>query len=399
MPHTGQALAAVRSEVRSLLERTPAFRALGAAEQRSLANAMVRVGAYLSDDPAAREAAEGGERRFRAQAPIASALADPAAGGGESSDPVTDLKSRLAEKPGTVGQEFRAGAVREGVEQFGEMVKKVDFPAFVSGLVNGVFRAVVDASIEQMKAYAELLAACSKTVDEFARDNITEGAARDAVRNRFPGSVTMDTSGENARLRLREGASGDELAASYQLDLVDLDSDEGEAALLAAAKLQLARERQQLMATMVLLGINRIVVTNGQINAKVVFDMRADDSAKRRAEAEMHDEQKSASSAGAAAAAWSPWGAGGGYAHSSQSHVATVSSAIDDTSESRAEVKAQLSGDVQLKFKSETFPLERMVSAGGLALLNARATPPTPPAGAAPAPAATPAPQPTGAPR
>lgn len=397
MSNNGQALAAVRSEVRSLLERTPAFRALGAAEQRSLANAMVRVGAYLSADPAPGEEAAAGERRYRAEAPAAQALAEPAAGG-EQSDPVTDLKSRLAEKPGTVGQDFRAGAVREGVEQFGEMVKKVDFPAFVSGLVNGVFRAVVDASIEQMKAYAELLAACSKTVDEFARDNITEGAARDAVRNRFPGSVTMDTSGETARLRLREGASGDELAASYQLDLVDLDSDEGEAALLAAAKLQLARERQQLMATMVLLGINRIVVTNGQINAKVVFDMRADDSAKRRAEAEMHDEQKSATSAGAAAVGWSPWGAAGGYAHSSQSHVATVSSAIDDTSESRAEVKAQLSGDVQLKFKSETFPLERMVSAGGLALLNARATPPTPP-GAAPAPAATPAPQPTGAPR
>lgn len=165
-------------------------------------------------------------------------------------------------------------------------------------------------------------------------------------------------------------------------------------------QLQLARERQQLMATMVLLGINRIIITNGQINAKVVFDMRADDSAKRRAEAELHDEQKSASSAGAAAVTWQPWGAGGGYAHSSQSHVATVSSAIDDTSEARAEVKAQLSGDVQLKFKSETFPLERMVSAGGLALLNARATPPTPPGAPAPAaPAATPAPQPTGAPR
>lgn len=400
MPPTGQALAAVRSEVRSLLERTPAFRALGAAEQRSLANAMVRVGAYLSADPEPRDDAPSGERRHRAEAPAAQALAEPAASGGEKSDPVTDLKSRLAEKPGMVGQEFRAGAVREGVEQFGEMVKKVDFPAFVSGLVNGVFRAVVDASIEQMKAYAELLAACSKTVDEFARDNITESAARDAVRNRFPGSVTMDTSGETARLRLREGASGDELAASYQLDLVDLESDEGEAALLAAAKLQLARERQQLMATMVLLGINRIIITNGQINAKVVFDMRADDSAKRRAEAELHDEQKSASSAGAAAVTWQPWGAGGGYAHSSQSHVATVSSAIDDTSEARAEVKAQLSGDVQLKFKSETFPLERMVSAGGLALLNARATPPTPPGAPAPAaPAATPAPQPTGAPR
>ena len=41
-------------------------------------------------------------------------------------------------------------------------------------------------------------------------------------------------------------------------------------------------------------------------------------------------------------AAWAPWGAAGGYAHSSQSHVATVESSVDDTSESKAEVKAQL---------------------------------------------------------
>jgi hypothetical protein len=145
----------------------------------------------------------------------------------------------------------------------------------------------------------------------------------------------------------------------------------------------------------VLLGINRIIITDGRINAKVVFDMRADDSARRRAHAQMNDEVRSSQETGAAAAVWSPWGGAGAYHRNQSSHVATVESAVDDTSASSAEVKAQLTGDVQLRFKSETFPLERMVDAGGLATLQQRAQPGTPPPAAT---SGTPAPQaPTGA--
>jgi hypothetical protein len=85
----------------------------------------------------------------------------------------------------------------------------------------------------------------------------------------------------------------------------------------------------------------------------------------------MHDEQKSHSEVAAVGFGWG----GGAYAGAGQSHVATVGSAIDDTSESRAEVKANLTGEVKLNFKSETFPLERMVDTGGMQLLNQRAQP------------------------
>src|SRR6185295_19943913 len=146
----------VRAQVRALLESSPAFQALSAPDQRAFANSMVRVGAFLSRDPV------GDDR-----GPPVGALADPGQNGqsgqsgqngqngqnGATRDAVDDLKARLAAKPKLIGEEFKAGAVREGVEQFGELVKKVDFPAFVSGLVNGVFKAVVDASMEQMRAY------------------------------------------------------------------------------------------------------------------------------------------------------------------------------------------------------------------------------------------------------
>jgi len=254
---------------------------------------------------------------------------------------------------------------------------------------------VVDASIEQMRAYGELLAACSKTVDEFARDNISDAMARDHVRSQFPTSVTVDTSGEATRLKLLPDAESADLAKRYGLTSVDLDDPEAEMKLLTAAKLELGRQRQQLLVTMVLLGINRIIVTDGKINAKVVFDMRADDSARRRSKAQLKDEQDQRTSSGAAATTWSPFGAAGGYANTSQSHVATVESSVDDTSQARAEVKAQLTGEVQLRFKSDVFPLEKMVDAGGLATLNARAQP-LPLPGQQPAPVPAPAPATTG---
>jgi len=381
MPTPTDQLAQVRSEVRSILEATPAFRAMSTPDQRALANAMVRVGTYLVDAPDA----------------VASALADQAKStepAEEKKDPVGDIGMRLAEKPGQVGKDFKAGAVREGVEQFGEMVKKVDFPNFVSGLVNGVFNAVVKASMDQMKAYGELLAACAKTVDDFARDNVSDAQARDHVASRFPSSVVVDTSGDQARLRPRPGVESAELERAFPNMSVDLDDDESEAALVLQTKLQIARERQQLMATMVLLGINRIVVTNGQINAKVVFDMRADDKAARAAKASLHDERRKDELHARHDFTAAPWGINAGVDATAQSHMATVESSIDDTSESKAEVKAQLTGEVQLKFKSETFPLEKMVSSGGLALLNARAEPP----GGAARPAAPQAPTPGQAP-
>ena len=352
----------VRTEVRSLLEQSRAFQALPPEQRRSLAKDLVKVGSFLAtpqwltDTTPARKQALAG-----AQA-------------------VDQLKERLAQKPGQVGEDFRAGAVREGVRAFAKMVQTVDFPAFVSGLIQGVFRAIVESSMEQMRAYGELLAAVSKSVDQFASDTISDGNARDFLANRYPSLVTVDTSGEQARLATHPNAEDTtQLARDYGLPGVDLDDEESELALVNAAKLEMARSRQQLMATMVLLGINRIVITNGRINAKVVFDMRASDEASRQARASMHDEARQ--QAGVSASAGVPWA--GASTSASTSHVATVSSAVADDSESKAQVKAQLSGDVRVSFKSETFPLERMADTNAITALQQKANPTPTPAAAA----------------
>jgi phage tail sheath protein FI len=57
----------------------------------------------------------------------------------------------------------------------------VDFPGFVASLVQGTFAAIVDASVQQMRAYAELLGAVAASVDEFTEDSVSEAQARDLL--------------------------------------------------------------------------------------------------------------------------------------------------------------------------------------------------------------------------
>src|SRR5262249_4618254 len=152
---------------------------------------------------------------------------------------------------------------------------------------------------EQMRAYGELIANVAKTVDQFMTDNISAGAGRDWLAERYPDALSVEVSagagafaeeGEVPAPSARVAAHGEDRAqrlAEISRDLnlnppvTDISDANAELRLTTAARLHMAKSRQQLLASMVMLGINRIVVTDGTINAKVVFDMRADDKAKR----------------------------------------------------------------------------------------------------------------------
>ena len=169
----------------------------------------------------------------------------------------------------------------------------------------------------------------------------------------------------------------------------------------------MARGRQQLLSSMVLLGINRIVVTDGLINAKVVFDMRASDVAQRRARASMLDstETKASVAMETGFSSWLSPASASVKSQASTEHVATVQSAVDESSESKADVKARLSGEVRVNFKSDYFPMEKLATPQMIAAIQGNATPAAQPPGpqqpgsatqpgtaAQPAPATTPAP-------
>ncbi len=382
----------VRTQVRSLLERTEAFSHVPPDERRRIAQGLVNVVAFLADPAAGQQGAPAGTAPDDApgtqalpvpgaSAPGAAEGTAPAAGGLALAEPLAQRREktaaektgdRLAGKQDTVGKDFEAAGTRAGVEAFGDLVDTVDFPKFVSGLIEGVFTSIVDSSIRQMQAYGKLLEGVVKSVDQYASDHITQNQARDYLTGKFP-DLTIDANGGQPRLKLRSGLDDDDKAlegikTALGLKELDLDDEASEAQLARQAQLEMARMRQQQLATMVLLGINRIVVTDGLINAKVVFDVKAGDTANRGARASMYDDkQKSRQTHD-----------GGGwfssdYDNRQERHKTVVSSSVDDSSESKAQLKANLTGEVRVNFKSETFPLEKMASQTQIASVNERA--------------------------
>jgi hypothetical protein len=416
-----ETLRAVRPEVRALLESSEGFTRLSPDEKQRLAGTMVKVAAYMANpDGIVKEELAKSSRGAPAatQSDLAGRydsirLARPEPVLERAQDAVDDTKARLSKDPGFAGKDFKGGAITQGTQQFGELVKKVDFPKFVSGLIQNVFQAIVDSSIQQMRAYGDLLANVAKTVDQFAQDNITLNNARDWAVQKFPDKLGIDTSDMDSGFDAttpnpppspklvvtaddQEGALA-AISAELKLDkpITDISDANEELRLTQAAQLQIARSRQQLLASMVVLGINRIVVTDGLIHAKVIFDMQASDQAKRVAKASMYDSQTSSFQQSAGAAGWGLGGVAGAEESSSSDHITTVQSSVDDTSESKAAVKANLTGEVRVNFKSDYFPMEKLASPQMIGAIQGNAIPADKPAGtpaAAGAPAAAAAP-------
>jgi len=209
----------VKQEVRRLLDASPAYRGLPAAERRQLAGDTVRIGVYLAEPEGIR--ANG----------LAGAITVIPAGNAARTD----------------------------------LLAEVNFPAFVGGLIHGVFQAIVNSSIEQMHAYADLVKNIAQTVDKFASAAISDQDARDWLAKSYADCLERDE--KTGKIRQRRGADCADALVRLRF-LLDpgpppkLTPDDIEKKLVPAARRRLAADRQQLLATMTLMGVNRIVVAN-----------------------------------------------------------------------------------------------------------------------------------------
>ena len=232
----------VRPSVRVLLESSPSFRALPPEKRKQIAHDTVRVATYMADP--------GGlvSREFRA--PL--------------------LKSRPGRPSGVITVDL-CQTLHGGTTAFDALVRDVDFPAFVAGLIHGVFNAIVDASIQQMNAYAALIASVAASLDDFAADAISDRTARETLCREFP-ELFRCTNASAVRLSWRsDAAPGARLRLQAALGLRRLEPDLRY--VVAATRRRLARNRQQVLATAVSMGINRIVVTDGKITPRIAFNL------------------------------------------------------------------------------------------------------------------------------
>jgi hypothetical protein len=236
------ALSIVRRSVRGLLESSSSFRTLPSDQRSRITHDTVRVAAYMADPDGLVS------REFRA--PLLRAEAGPATG---------VLTVRL-------GKTLQGGTTAADA-----LVNAVDFPTFVAGLIHGVFNAIVGSSIQQMEAFAGLMADVAASVDAFVSDAISDQAAGETLAREFP-ELFCRTSAKKSNLVWRSDAdptARQRLQAALGLPKLDPDLRR----LVAATRRRLARNRQQTLATVILVGINRIVVTDGNISAKLRFDL------------------------------------------------------------------------------------------------------------------------------
>ena len=353
----------VHTQVGALLAASPAFYDLTPERREEMRRDLEKIAAYsaaLVQDEWASAKKLGQTPVVREQTTITGSVERPAAAALAS-------KSSKKEK-GPAADEFAPRAASNVATITRDTLNAVAFPTFVADLIKGTFQAIVNASIQQMEAYGQLLSNVAKTVDQFMTDNISDNNARDYLAATYPGHFKVETSGEGAKVVVRARADDlpkPDFKSQFGLNAdVDLDDDEVEKTLVPAARRSMAQSRHSLLSTMVLMGINRIVITSGRIRATMGFHIDA------------HDTGTAGSASQFDVAHESTTGAGGGIGQllggphvASKTSVAYVSSTKRDSSDS-LNVSTDLTGEVDLKFKSDYFPMERFAKPEMMALIQ-----------------------------
>lgn len=252
------------------------------------------------------------------------------------------------------------GALDRFGERAGAAIESIDFPGFVSSLIAGTFQAIVDATAQQVREYAQLVSSIAQSVDDFASDNVTPDQTRQWLAERYPADLRVDAPGpgQPGGLRLMPRGTGSASPAwlrEFDLDGRDLDDELTEGALLSAGRLRLAENRMQSLATMVLMGINRVVVDQGNIRARMQFHA----AAREQTQAEVTAMQASRGIAGRQIR--------------SQNAASMMVSTVKANVQADANLKADLMGEVSIQFRTETFPLERFADSAAIQLINRHA--------------------------
>jgi hypothetical protein len=338
---------AVREVVRDLLTTSSRYHELDPATRRTIAGSIVRIAntamALVKEDAAARPA-------------LARTL--------------------------SAGSSFAGVAASRVADTTKQVLNAVSFPRFVTELIIGVFKALNDSNQQQLRSYVELIQNVAASTEGFADANIGISGARSWLAERFPGSFVVEggeaddfatpaasmTPEERAeaqaerdastKLRLKPGASmPSESALKTALGLGPQDSiPTGDPEnLVGLARSTLARNRQQMLSTMVMMGLQRLVVESGRLNASMRFhiDTRSAAAEDSGSSFDMRNETEAG-----VGAKFGPWGVDAKVKNT----IGYVSTQKTQTTE-EMNTDLDLNSSVELLFKTDYVQLDRL--AGG----------------------------------
>ncbi len=339
----------VRHRVRELLSAQQGFGALDPATRRDLASGLVRIGSIALDHDA-----------LAARPGAALAVAQNA------------------------GSDYSGTAIDRMAGTTRAVLNAVSFPRFVTELITGVFKAMNDSNQQQLTAFVDLIRNVAQTTEGFADSNVGIAGARQWLAEHFPAAYQVtgdDDTDELAGLppderRQRQQELQAERDAATRLTLRPGASPPAEAVLRSAlgmgpgdavpasdperlvplAQQVLARNRQQLLATMVQMGLQRIVIESGRLNAAMNFHIDASSAAANDRGSQFDTRNTVGVSGGAR---FGPWGAEANV----QSTIGYVSTDRTQTTES-SHADVNLTSGVELVFRTDYVPLNRLAGVG-----------------------------------
>jgi hypothetical protein len=263
---------------------------------------------------------------------------------------------------------------QNSVDNFEDLVDSVDFPKFVSDLLKAVFDANMDVMKKQTDAFIKLMKEATKSVADFIKNVKPEAAfIKLASENREQYNITTE------KMTNPDGSTSDKMVlANPEGEPVDMEDNEVKAKIMDAT-IMLAKEERAALREVLLMGVTRLIVEKGEIEAAVEFSI----TAKRHSVKDNSNTNINEFSVGGS------YGFGFGASvnfeeKNTNINVSTSNKTADD------DLTAKLKGKVNIKFKTDYFKLDNfanMYSDGGTAALK----PGAPAAGAAPAPPAAPA--------
>lgn len=255
----------------------------------------------------------------------------------------------------------------QDTKAFNELVDSVDFPQFVGDLLKAVFNANLRVMKEQTDSYIKLMKEATKSTADFVKNvKDDESFLKLAEAKQEQYSVTSERQADGSNkivLANPDGEKVDPEDSAVKKDILE-------------AKVMMAKEHRAALREVLLMGVTRLVVEKGEIEASVDFSVKAGRESKAH-----HDDQNIN-----VATLNTEFGGGIGaiFGGPSASLAVTNTNIQVNTSDKKAtdDLSATLHGKVNIKFKTDYFKLDNfanMYGDGGVAALK------PPAAGGAPA--------------
>lgn len=250
-------------------------------------------------------------------------------------------------------KDFDPGFERS-VDAFEDLVDSVDFPAFVADLLKAVFDANLVVQDKQTKTFIQLMREATKSTADFLKKvNDEDVFARMAEQPNSQYNLSMEedpNGGSKLALTTPEG------------EPVDMDDNEVKAAIMDA-KIAMAKEHRAALREVLLMGVTRLIVDKGEVEAAVEFKITAKrDSRKTHKDQNINVVNASASYGGGVLGSIFGGPKGSLSVSNTNIQVNTSSQTAED------ELFARLMGKVKIQFSSDYFKLDNfanMYAAGG----------------------------------